>query len=169
MSTKSWSGYGMPWEETIAHDVSNDTRLRHFWLTQQVLAELQQWNGALCCGGVCLPRMPRAHHPVQWKGFARNDVLSKNGKKLTRRASQDTSSPLLEPPAMETRPQSYDMYYVTAFQKGAITANPRGAGTAEIRLFYRCLPWFWVSGYCTKRRIQNSFHSSSSRSLNLKI
>ena len=40
---------------------------------------------------------------------------------------------------METRPQSYDMYYVTAFQKGAITANPRGADTAEIRLFYRAV------------------------------
>ena len=42
-------------------------------------------------------------------------------------------------------------------------------GTAEIRFSAIRSPRFWVSGYCTKWRIQGSFHSSSSRSLSFSL
>ena len=47
-------------------------------------------------------------------------------------------------------------------------ADVASADTAEIR--FSVVRWtrFWVSGYCTKWRIQGSFHSSYSRSLNVK-
>ena len=41
--------------------------------------------------------------------------------------------------------------------------------TAEIHFSAVRAPWFWVSAYCTRWRIQASFRSSSSRSLNVKV
>ena len=46
--------------------------------------------------------------------------------------------------------------------------NTSQAGTVEIRFSAMRSPRFWVSGYCTKWRIQANFDSSYSHSLNIK-
>ena len=56
---------------------------------------------------------------------------------------------------------------VASAQFRALGLNKR-LDTAEISFFAVRSPRFWVSGYCTKWRIQGSFHSSYSRLLNVK-
>ena len=56
----------------------------------------------------------------------------------------------------------------TTLSTAAAWRQHASTDTAEIRFFAVRSPPFWVSGYCTKWRIQGSFHSSYPRLLNVK-
>ena len=58
--------------------------------------------------------------------------------------------------------------FCSLFEAGWLALQIWQIDNAEIRFFAVRSPRIWVSGYCTKRRIQGSFDSSSSRLLNVK-